>query len=185
MIHSIRAVGSDKAVASVTFTSTQAASQGPNGDTRDNWKLDFTMKRMGPMGLEWLIDNVSSPDVSTLMPSTSPVPAASASTASSIIPWNQALDYVGDYETVEGPVAGTDYARSSNDSPTFLNVGYDYPNQRRFIVVIWGENRDSFPQPPEDMYSSGTTIRVTGLVTNYRGCAEIAVSSPDDIEGVP
>lgn len=55
VIHDIRMIGSRKAVAFVTFTSTQDPSQGPNGDTQDNWTLDYSMKLVG---WQWLIDDV-------------------------------------------------------------------------------------------------------------------------------
>jgi len=55
VIHDIRMIGSRKAVAFVTFTSTQDPSQGPNGDTRDNWTLDYSMKLVG---WQWLIDDI-------------------------------------------------------------------------------------------------------------------------------
>ena len=55
VIHDIRMIGSRKAVAFVTFTSTQDPSQGPNGDTQDNWTLDYWMKLVG---WQWLIDDV-------------------------------------------------------------------------------------------------------------------------------
>ena len=49
----------------VTFTSTQAASQGPNGDTRDDWTLDYTMRLIDG---RWLIDAVTGHDGSTHRP---------------------------------------------------------------------------------------------------------------------
>jgi hypothetical protein len=51
-------------------------------------------------------------------------------------------------------------------------------------VVIWIENRGKFPEAPEVMYSD-KTIRVTGLIHSYEGCAQIEATSPDDIEIVP
>ena len=53
VIHYVRLVNSTTAVAYVTFTSFQDASQGPNGDTQDSWTLDYRMKRVG---WQWLID---------------------------------------------------------------------------------------------------------------------------------
>jgi S1-C subfamily serine protease len=41
--------------ARVTFTSVQASEKGPDGDTCDNWDLDYTLIRSGDT---WLIDNV-------------------------------------------------------------------------------------------------------------------------------
>ena len=54
--HSMTAIDDTTAVVYVTFTSTQAASQGPDGDTRDEWTLDYTMKRVAG---RWLIDDVA------------------------------------------------------------------------------------------------------------------------------
>jgi len=52
-IHYVRSEEPDLAIAYVTFTSFQDPSQGPNGDTQDNWTLDYRMKRSG---WQWLID---------------------------------------------------------------------------------------------------------------------------------
>ncbi len=97
------------------------------------------------------------------------------------ISWEWALDHVGEKVTILGPVVDTAYAPSSNGSPTFLNIGRPYPDPGRFQVVIWGEDRDRFPSPPEDMYY-GQKIAVTGTVKNYKGVGEIIVRSPDQIE---
>jgi hypothetical protein len=78
------------------------------------------------------------------------------------IPWKDALDHV------------------SNGSPTFLNIGLEYPDPARFQVVIWGEDRARFPDAPEDMYR-GARIAVTGTVKNYEGVAEIIVRKPGQI----
>ena len=97
------------------------------------------------------------------------------------ISWQNALAHVGESVTIVGPVAGTAYARSSNGSPTFLNIGVDYPDNGRFTVVIWDDDRGRFPSPPEDMYA-GKNIAVTGVVKKYKGSAQIIVSSPDQIQ---
>jgi DNA/RNA endonuclease YhcR with UshA esterase domain len=76
-------------------------------------------------------------------------------------------------------VAGTKYASSSNGSPTFLNLGVDYPSSRRFTVVIWGRNRSRFGAP-ERRYR-GRTICVRGHVDTYRGIPEIEARSPSQI----
>lgn len=100
---------------------------------------------------------------------------------SDVVNWSEASSRIGESVTVEGPVMGTHYAENSNGSPTFLNVGADYPDESRFTVVIWGEDRGNFPEAPEDRYA-GQTIRVTGTVSDYQGVSEIEVASPDDIE---
>jgi hypothetical protein len=62
VVHRVTALDARTAAAFVTFTSTQAASFGPNGDTRDNWTLDYTMKLIGD---RWLIDGVAAHNGST------------------------------------------------------------------------------------------------------------------------
>jgi hypothetical protein len=71
------------------------------------------------------------------------------------------------------------YASYSSGSPTFLNVGVDYPSSRRFVVVIWGTNRGRFGAP-ENRYRS-RMICVHGTITNYGGVAQITATSPTQI----
>lgn len=104
--------------------------------------------------------------------------AASASCAGAIS-WDKASRSMGRTATVRGKVAGTRYASSSNGAPTFLNLGVDYPNPRRFTVVIWGRNRSNFGTP-ERTYR-GRVICVRGLVRAYRGRPEIHASSRSQI----
>jgi hypothetical protein len=93
--------------------------------------------------------------------------------------WQSASRVVGRVATIRGRVAGTRYAVSSNGSPTFLNIGVDYPNPRRFTVVIWQENRATFGRP-ETRYL-GKTVCVRGLVARYAGVAEIEARSSSQI----
>ena len=86
---------------------------------------------------------------------------------------------IGRVATIRGRVAGTHYASSSNGSPSFLNVGADYPSQSRVTVVIWSENRARFGTP-ERKYL-GRTICVRGLVETYAGVPEIEATSPSQI----
>jgi hypothetical protein len=118
-----------------------------------------------------------------------PAPASTLTTAPSgpiggcpaFEQWNEASSHVGEYAKVKGPVASTDYAVTSNGSPTFLNVGNPYPNPDRFVVLIWGENRDNFPVAPEAAYE-GKLICVSGTISDYQGVPEIEVSTPDQIQ---
>src|SRR5258708_6573858 len=63
------------------------------------------------------------------------------------VSWQNARRMIGRVATIRGYVAGTRYAASSNGSPTFLNIGVDYPSSRRVTVVIWRENRGRFGTP--------------------------------------
>lgn len=117
--------------------------------------------------------------------STEPVTKSSAPTSenatSSGVDWTDAEKYFGEYATVCGPVRGTNYASSSNGSPTFLNIGKDYPSDDRFVVLIWGENRNNFSFSPENYYL-GKTICARGEVEMYDGIYQIEVRSPSMID---
>ena len=43
--------------------------------------------------------------------------------------WQRASSLVGKVATIQGRVAGTRYAASTNGSPTFLNLGVNYPTR--------------------------------------------------------
>ena len=86
---------------------------------------------------------------------------------------------VGRYTAVKGRVAGTKYAYSSNLSPTFLNIGVDYPSSRRVTAVIWRENRARFGRP--EVRYRGRTVCVRGYVYTYGGAVSIELESPAQI----
>jgi hypothetical protein len=95
------------------------------------------------------------------------------------VSWQRARANVGRVVTVKGRVVGALYASSSNGSPTFLDIGADYPSPRRLTVVIWIENRGRFTAP-ERRYR-GHTICIRGLVDTYEGVAQIEARSPSQI----
>jgi hypothetical protein len=99
---------------------------------------------------------------------------------SNAISCSEAKDHVGERIAVYGIVVSTKYAVESNGKPTFLDMCSAYPNPNRLTVVIWDDNRDKFPQPPEDYYKS-KTIYVSGLIVLYDGVPEIEVTSPSQI----
>lgn len=116
------------------------------------------------------------------LPTPAPIPTPTPTpTPASGISWEDAKDHIGERTTVCGPVVGTHWASGSKGKPTFLNIGRDYPDPGRFTVVIWGENRANFPQPPEGYYL-GKTICVTGLIEPYEGTPQIEAKHPDQIE---
>jgi len=117
----------------------------------------------------------------TLIPTASPAPAPETDIGKSEINWDEAHFYYGESVTVCGPVVGTHFASDSNGQPTFLNVGEDYPSQDRLVVVIWGNNRDNFPDDPENYYF-GERICITGEIEEYEGVYQVEAKRESDIE---
>jgi DNA/RNA endonuclease YhcR with UshA esterase domain len=100
-------------------------------------------------------------------------------TCSVAVSWQRASSLVGRVATIRGRVAGTRYAASSNGSPTFLNLGVNYPNPNRFTVLIRIENRAAFGRP--EVRCRGRIICVRGRVQNYQGVPEIIARSTSQI----
>jgi hypothetical protein len=101
--------------------------------------------------------------------------------AVTVVSWEDARDFIGGVVTVEGPVAGTRYAQAGAGEPTFLTIGREVADPKRLVIVIWGEDRDSFPEPPEDTYAD-RTIQVTGHLLGHEGMLRMDVASPDAIK---
>ena len=110
---------------------------------------------------------------------TGTAPQAAAATCAHAVPWQHAGRMVGRVAAVTGRVAGTYYAVSSSGSPTFLNIGVDYPSTRRVTAVIWRENRGRFGRP--EVRYRGRTVCVRGYVDTYAGAVSIKLSSPSQI----
>jgi hypothetical protein len=108
--------------------------------------------------------------------------AARSITCQGATSWLKARTVMGRVATIRGPVVGTRFASASSGSPTFLNVGLNYPNPRRFTVVIWIENRNAFGRP--EVRYRRKTICVRGLVRSLQGVSEIFARSPSQIRVV-
>lgn len=94
--------------------------------------------------------------------------------------WTEAASLMGSKAFIRGPVKSVLHETSSTGEPTFINIGADYPSPSRFTVVIWGKSRSQFATPPETAYD-GATVCVRGRVQDYRGVAQMQVSSPSQI----
>lgn len=100
---------------------------------------------------------------------------------SNAISWQEAAQHVGETVTVYGPVADMEYASTSDGQPTFIDLGTAYPDSSRVTMVIWGEDRGNFPEPPEALYA-GKMLCVTGEVYLYRGVCNIEVYEPSQVQ---
>ena len=110
-----------------------------------------------------------------------PSTTGAATSCQDAFSWDAAYKHVGERATVRGPVMSPRYASDSPDQPTFLDMGRPDPDPDRFTVVIWGEDRGNFPEPPEQAYD-GKTICVTGVIETDEGRPLIIADSPSDIE---
>jgi endonuclease YncB( thermonuclease family) len=91
----------------------------------------------------------------------------------------KAAAHVGETMTVCGLVASTRFLNRGR-RPTFLNLDAPYPDQA-LTVLIWGDSREMFGEPPEDTYLD-QEICVTGGIELYRGKPQIVVNDPSSIQ---
>lgn len=101
--------------------------------------------------------------------------------ATNSISWDEAAGQLDEVTTVSGPVVEASYITSVDGKPTFINLGKQHPDPDRFTVVIWDNNRSSFPNNPEEYYL-GKEICVRGLISSYQGSLQIEVNDPSQIE---
>ncbi len=89
----------------------------------------------------------------------------------------QAKNYIGKEKIVEGKIVDTYKSKSNN---VFLNFELPYPNQC-FSAVIFNSSLENFPPNPEKYYR-GKTVRVKGVIKDYKGRAEIILENSEQIE---
>lgn len=100
-----------------------------------------------------------------------------------LVPADSAGKYVGQTITAYGTVADGRYLSGPGKSPTLLNMGAKYPNQK-LTVVIYGENRANFGYQPE-VALLNRVIYVKGKVSLYDDKPQIVVTTPFDISFNP
>lgn len=90
-----------------------------------------------------------------------------------------AAKHVGETVKVCGKIYVSRFVSTAEGTPTFLNMGANYPNQL-LTVVIWPDVRDSLKGAPEKKFL-GKEICVIGKVELYRGKPEIVIRSPSQL----
>ncbi len=69
--------------------------------------------------------------------------------------------------------------------PTFLNIDHAYPNQT-FNVVIWGEQRRSFPLAGKpEVVMIGKQVCTKGLIEGYSNYTQIQDVGIDEVDILP
>ncbi|HEU5051544.1 MAG TPA: hypothetical protein VFT78_00460 [Hanamia sp.] len=82
-------------------------------------------------------------------------------------------EHVGDSVKLRALIYGGKYLQNVKGSPTFLNVGGQYPNEL-LTLVIWDNTRSEFKQAPEDIYDH-KMVWIIGRVTLYKDRPEIVI----------
>ena len=108
------------------------------------------------------------------------LPKVAPSHTESSISAVRAANYIGQRATVCGKVVDSNYARSSNRSPTFLNFDRPYPTHP-FTVVIWGNHRSNFPSSPETYYLN-KSLCATGLIESYKNKPQIVADNKNQLK---
>lgn len=90
------------------------------------------------------------------------------------ISWEFAADHVGEVETWSGTVESVRFASDEAGSPTFVNIGADYPDPERLTLVFWETDANDYESLRD--YDS-KTVCVQGQVELYRGVPQIVADS--------
>lgn len=89
-------------------------------------------------------------------------------------------DHVGDSVTVQGTITGIRFLESAKNTPTFINVGGQYPNQL-LTIVIWGDVRNKLQYIPTYEKDKGSVARVSGKVEIYKDKPQIVIKDPKQL----
>jgi DNA/RNA endonuclease YhcR with UshA esterase domain len=103
-----------------------------------------------------------------------------AANSQQVIKLEEVRQHIGDSVTVCGKVVDGYYSSGIENTPTFLNVGANYPNQL-LTIIIWGEARKKFEFKPEEVYKD-KQICTTGRITEYKGKPQIVITTPEQLK---
>ena len=100
---------------------------------------------------------------------------------------DEAIKHVGEEVTVCDYMISGKTVETESGSPTFLNLGSDYPSKKRCQGVIWEENLDAINKEFEHItdYTSENidwALIIKGKVTEYDGVAQIELVNPKQIQ---
>lgn len=84
--------------------------------------------------------------------------------------WATAKRNVGEDLTVCGPVVSVKHS----DGNVFINVGLDYPEKNRFVIVLWNAGDDE-PEGVDDVACA------SGHIVDYKGVAQIQMRTTTNL----
>jgi len=88
--------------------------------------------------------------------------------------------HIGDSVSISATIYGGKYLEHIKGSPTFLNVGADYPNAPR-TLVMWSDVRKEFPKKPPEVLLVGKDCLIFGKIELYKGKPQIVIHSRKQI----
>lgn len=107
------------------------------------------------------------------------LPFATIAYSQKVIKLEDLSKHVGDTVKVCGKVYGIRYLEQAKNSPTLINIGGAYPNQK-LTIVIFGTVRKTFEKTPEELFAD-KEVCVTGKVELYKGKEQIVIASKEYI----
>jgi hypothetical protein len=88
-------------------------------------------------------------------------------------------NHVGDSVRLMAKIYGGKYLETATDTPTFLNVGGNYPDAP-LTLVIRGDVRSQFKNAPETFYT-GKKEWITGRIELYKNKPQIVIHNANQI----
>lgn len=101
--------------------------------------------------------------------------AGAAGSAPGVISWSEAGEHIGEPAVVQGTIVRT----FQSDQVLFLNFAGEF--RSTFTVAIFATDLDEFPENAKDFYKE-KTVRVSGIIREYRGTPEMIARFPEQIE---
>jgi DNA/RNA endonuclease YhcR with UshA esterase domain len=102
-----------------------------------------------------------------------PVAAAETEPAS-VVPWQDAGDYLGQTITVSGRIV------RAKDTGTITFLSFS-KKRDEFVAVVFADDYGNFPALPAELYD-GKEVWITGEIASHKGVPQIVVNSPDQVE---
>lgn len=96
--------------------------------------------------------------------------------------WRESESFLGGRAALRGPIAGIRYSREVRGQPTWINIGADFPEPDRLVLVVWGRNRPALSGLLDNL-SVGQIICAVGRVFEYEGVPQIEIENAHQIHG--
>ena len=104
---------------------------------------------------------------------------AFSSFAQTQIKLDDVKNHIGDSVKLIGKIYSGKYLESTKGTPTFLDVGGKYPNEKLTLMIL-GDVRKQFKNAPETFFE-GKDEWITGKVQLFKNKPEIIIYSPRQI----